>query len=295
MTNINNESNLFADSIRGVLFYSDGASLYEYEFNSGNAVVLFSQKEAIETKNKVSNVIYPNYLKSSNRIAFIGYGGPLSTFHVYESDLEMKLWTDNIKLEGIKQLFVSPDGDKIAFGRLKTDMVNGKNVLPKEYKYELLVVSYNPGAGEPEILVSDNYSGYGCLWQTKDVLLYRDRSSNTVRYDLRTGENKEVLREFTPVGVSNDGKMLLCAKKNTIFVIESDSYKSVMKIALKGYNSSICVISPDKRYFIFSKIRPFEFPVTSETKDIWIYDLKTNNERLLIRGGGSIFGGFWIE
>jgi hypothetical protein len=97
------------------------------------------------------------------------------------------------------------------------------------------------------------------------------------------------------VGISNDGTMLLYANKDTIFMAETNTYKPVLIKRLNGYFNSECIISPDKRYFIFSKTRTFELSIISETRDLWIYDLKTNKEKLLIREGGPIFGGFWIE
>ncbi len=295
MVNMCNEFNLFADNVKGNLYYSDGANLYKYDFNSKVICELFSQKKAIESNKDVSNVVYPNYLKISNKIVFIGYSGPLGTHNIYESNLEMNQWTENKILTDIKQFSISPDGDKIAYGRLKMNLTNCEDVLPKDYRYELFVVSFKMRASESHRMVTDDYSGFGCFWQTNDILLYRDLDSNTVRCDLRTGEKRAVLEGFSPVGISNDGAMLLCTKKNAIFTVMSDTYTPVLAKKINGYNGSGCIVSPDKKYFIFSKIRSFELPVTSETKDVWIYNLNDNSEELLIKGGGPIFGGFWIE
>lgn len=295
MVSMYNGFNLFADNIKGILYYSDGANLYKYYFNSNVACELFSQKKAIEINKDVSNIVYPNYLKSSNKIVFIGYRGPLSTYNIYESDLEMKQWTESKCLTGIKHFCISPNGNKIAYGRLNMDLTDNKGILPKDYRYELFIVNYKIGANESEKMITDIYSGFGCFWQTNDILLYRDFNLNIVRYDLRTGDKRTVLSGFSPVGISNDGTMLLCAKKNAIFTVMTDTYTPILVKTINGYNASECIVSPDKKHFIFSKIRSFELPFTSETKDVWIYNLKENKEELLIEGGGSIFGGFWIQ
>jgi hypothetical protein len=280
---------------KGVFIYSDGANLNRYDFSTEKMELLFSQKEAFESHKDISNVTYPNYLKSKNRIVFVGYDGPIGKGRIFECDIDGKNWLEIKDSDGIKQLFVSPDGRKISFGRFMKPQVKDKIALPKDYRYQLVVKDYNGLDNDSdELIIADDYSGRGCFWQSNDVILYSDINSNTVKIALKTGDKNIAVKGLEPVGISYDGKLLLCADRKNIYSVNTDSYTPVL---LKKFNPGVnhgFVLSPDKRYLIYSKLRVFELFILAETKDLWLYDLNTDKEKLLIKSD-SLLSGFWME
>ncbi|MFA5164179.1 MAG: hypothetical protein WC481_01255 [Candidatus Omnitrophota bacterium] len=280
---------------RGLLIYSEGANLYKYDFGTKKEKSLFSQKKAIESHKDISNVTYPNYLKPKNRIVFIGYDGPIGKGRIFECNIDGKNWLEIKDSDNIKQLFVSPDGSKFSFGRQIKPQGKGGTGLPKDYRYQLVVKDYNgSGIDGHERIIADDYSGRGCFWQSNDTMLYSDIDSNTVKVVLKTGDKKIAIKGLEPVGMSNDGELLLCADRKNIYLVYTDNYAPIW---LKKINQGVShrfVLSPDKRYLVYSKLRALELFILAETKDLWLYDLNTDKEKLLIKGA-SLFSGFWIE
>ncbi len=280
---------------RGMFIYSDGANLLRYDFSTEKEELLFSQKEAIASNKDISNVIYPNYLRSENRIVFIGYDGPIGRGRIFECDIGCKNWLEIKNSDNIKQLFISPDGRIISFGRYIKPQGKGKMTLPKDYRYQLVIKNYNDLDNKSdERIIADDYSGRGCVWKSNDTILYSDINSNTVKIALKTGDKSIAIKGLEPVGMSNDGELLLCTDRKKVYLVDTDNYMPILlkKINLRG--SSKFVLSPDKRYLIFSKLRAFEPFILAETKDLWLYDLDTNEEKRLIKGA-SLFSGFWME
>ncbi|MDD5756932.1 MAG: hypothetical protein PHR23_06595 [bacterium] len=280
---------------KGVFIYSTGANLLKYDFSTEKEELLFSQEEGIKSHKDISNVIYPNYLKSKNRIVFVGYDGPIGKGRIFECDIDGKNWLEVKASENIKQLFISPDGSKISFGRYIKPQGKGKTALPKDYRYQLVIKDYNGlDDNSYERVIADDYSGRGCYWQSNDAILYSDVNSNTVKIALKTGDKSIAVKGLEPVGISYDGKLLLCADRKNIYSVNTDSYTPIL---LKKFNPGVnrgFVLSPDKRYLIYSKLRAFELFILAETKDLWLYDLNTNKEKLLIKSN-SLYSGFWIE
>ncbi len=282
-------------SPRGVFVYSDGANLLKYDFGTEKEELLFSQEEGIKSHKDISNVIYPNYLRSKNRIVFVGYDGPIGRGRIFECDIDGKNWLEVKASDNIKQLFISPDGSKISFGRYIKPQGKGKTALPKDYRYQLVIKDYNGlDDNSYERVIADDFSGRNCFWQSNDAILYSDVNSNTVKMALKTGDKSIAVKGLEPVGMSNDGELLLCADRKNIYSVNTDSYIPVL---LKKFNPGVnrgFVLSPDKRYLIYSRLRAFELFILAETKDLCLYDLNTNKEKLLIKGT-SLLSGFWIE
>lgn len=280
---------------KGVLFYSSGANLYKYDFNSGEEQVLFDQRKGLASQKEISSVDWPSYLKSKNKIILEGYGFTYQS-RIFECDLNGNNWIEYENPKNLHTLSISPDGTKIVFGRFIKSPDTSKIVLPKDYRYQLVIKEYadlNKNGGE-QVVVED-FCGYPpCVWESNDVILYSDSNWNTIRFDLKSEEKKVVLKGLAPIGVSKDRELLFCSDSSSerIYLVKKGDY---IPILLKKFNSSISwqiILSPDNRYFVFTKTRIFSL---SEKKDTWLYDLKKGKERLLIKEASIAGGGFWLE
>ena len=274
------------DELRGSVFYSTGADLYKYDFSTGGRKVLFNRKEGLASNREISNAVFPNYLKSKNKIALIGYGITYGS-SLFECDLNGNNWKEYKNLKNIGELSISPDETKFAFHR------HPNQLIIREYK--------DLEKDDAEKIIAEDSCRWPCLWKSDEEIFYYDINENTVLVNIKSGERTVVFKGVRPTAISKDGKHLIYkseeGNKNKIYLVDLTNYSKRPLMQSRLFYSGFFIWSPDGRYFLFNKTSFFRSLIYAfmgaDARDIWIYDIKTGKKQIFEKNA-SFHNGFWV-
>lgn len=287
------------DQVNGVIYFSDGASLIRYNFSTKEKEVLFKQGENSELGKKLTNIEYPVYLKSKNRILFIGstpYPDPNHNY-IFESDLDLKNMKQYRNMNNVQALSLSPDESLLAYYRHPNKLVIKKYTDLERDNHEKVVAD--------NLLVSSRP-----LWLSNTVIVYNSIDNKMLKLDIQSSEQQIMKNNTFCSSISPDGKYILAFfsdNKNSyidLYDLNSSNWKVIVKGA-KQQVSSPEIWAPDGKRFVFTKLRGLirTFNIRrllndlvaslEERHDLYIYSLNTGEESKIIEDELT-FGGFWI-
>lgn len=287
------------DEIKGILYFSNGANLIKYDFSTKKKEIIFQQGEKSELGKKITNITYPVYLKSKNRILFLGMTPYPYHNYIFESDLDLKNMKQYRKVNNIDALSLSPDESMIAYNR---------------HPNKLAIKQYddleNDGSGERTL--ADNLFS-PTLWLSNTELIYGSTDNAVVKVNMQRNEQQILIKNAFCGSVSPNGTHILAffssnkTSYSYIYLYELSSSK--WRVIIKGSKQQVSspeIWSPDEKYFIFTKLRGLKFTFNirklwndlvaslEERHDLYIYSLATGEEKKIIEDEVTR-GGFWLK
>ncbi len=278
--------------LKGVVYFSNGSELMKYDFSNKKKITLFTKShEESNLNNAITDISYPAYLKSKDKMLFIGIKDVIAD-RVFESDLDLKNWREYTSTQGIGDLSISPDEKMVAYYRYPNKLVIRK--------YEDL------GKEDSEKIVAENASTGGMpLWISNSEIIFHSKTNDIVKVDMNNGAQLILVKNLFPESISPDKNHMLCSNNDSIYLydIATSQLKQLQK-SMYLYHSSPCIWSPDGQYFIYSKgrkigltINVYEFinSLTAEIRDVYVYCPATGKEVKILDNERASFGGFWLD
>lgn len=280
------------DGPTGTVYFSNGADLIKYNFDTNEETKLFKYREKSELGKIITNVSFVQRCK--DKILFTGQ--MLSKDWLFEADFTLRNWKQYNEMGYPATFSVSPDGNAIAYCIALQKLVIQQYIdLNKE----------NRG-----LVIANNTNTFiRPLWISNEELLYYSTDKAMIKINITNSQQQVLSVKYVPLDITHDRRYVLCFDNlpdhTNIYLYDLVSNQAML--VKKSDMSLLCVgiFSPDDRYFLFSKDRRLEFSwnifkllknfndATGLPRDMYVYDLKTNKE-IKMPGFDYSVGGFWL-